>query len=183
MHQKWEHREDFDDFASANLQHLLTFATIAAGNQHDAWDLVQEALTRCGLNWRRVANYDDPTGYVQRIIINLNISRWRKVRRELLGGLDHGHELVEETSQTDLADLHEMLISALRALSPRQRAVIALRFLEDLSEAETARWMRCSIGTVKSQQSRALAHLRRELDLHPSSRPGASQQKEPTHEL
>lgn len=144
--------ESFDDFVRARLPHLLRFARALTGDDHAAADLVQDALERTLMRWSRVTS-DDPEGYVRRAMVNRSISVWRKTRRERLT------DTVPERQYAD--DGHDdELFAALRSLPPRQRAVIALRYFEDLTEAQTAAVLGCAVGTVKSQSSLAMAKLR-----------------------
>ena len=142
----------FDEFVHARLDSLLKFGRALTGSEHAAADLVQDALERVLPKWHRVST-ENPEGYIRRAMVNRNVSVWRKVRRERLTDVtpDQGHE----DTRRDL-DLWQ----ALAQLPERQRAVIALRYYEDLSEAEIARVLGCSPGTVKSQSSRGLARLR-----------------------
>lgn len=144
--------ESFDEFVRARLPQLLGFARALTGSEHAAADLVQDALERCLPRWSRIAS-DNPDAYVRRVIVNRNISVWRRLRRERLTDAtpDEGHL----DSGTDLD-----LWRAIARLPAQQRAVVALRYYEDLSEAEIARVLGCSPGTVKSQASRALTKLR-----------------------
>lgn len=145
--------ESFDDFVRARLPGLMRFGRALTGSDHAGADLVQDALEVALLRWARLST-GDPEAYIRTVMINRNISMWRRRRREHLttGVPDAGH-----------VDAHrdEELMDALRRLAPRQRAVIALRFLEDLSEARTAELLGCSVGTVKRQTSDAMARLRR----------------------
>jgi RNA polymerase sigma-70 factor (sigma-E family) len=157
-----ERRQVFDDFARARIPELLRFGHALTGSPHAAADLVQDALERTMLAWARVENQGDPEGYVRRIMVNRNISIWRRHRRETLV-----FEIPEDAGRRgagrpepvvrDLA-----LWDRIRALPPRQRTVIVLRYYEDMSEAQIAALMGSSVGTVKSQASRALAALRRD---------------------
>jgi RNA polymerase sigma-70 factor (sigma-E family) len=144
--------ESFDAFVRARLPHLLRFGRALTGSDHAAADLVQDALERTLMRWSKVTN-DDPEGYVRRAMVNRSISIWRKLRRERLT------DRMPNDSYHDPERDDELLI-ALRALPPRQRAVIALRYYEDLTESQTATVLGCSVGTVKSQSSLAMARLR-----------------------
>ena len=147
-------REAFDAFARARLTALLRFAHVLTGDPHQAADLVQDALERTALAWSRVVAKDDPERYVRRAIVNRHVSIWRRRRRE---------RLVADCPESSYvaADGHdEALWRELSALPPRQRAVVVLRFYEDLSERQVAEVLGCSVGTVKSQNAKALARLR-----------------------
>lgn len=155
--------EGFEDFAAAEIPRLLRLAVLITGNRHDAWDLVQETLVRVGSRWRRLDRTGDPHRYAERVLVNLNISRWRRLRHELVIPPREESARPGISSEQEQVELHSVLMPALRALAPRQRAVIALRYFAGLTEAETADRMGCSVGTVKSQHAKALAGLRRQL--------------------
>ncbi|MFL6060275.1 MAG: SigE family RNA polymerase sigma factor [Marmoricola sp.] len=142
----------FEAFVRARLQHLLRFGYVLTGSEHAAADLVQDALERSLLRWSRITS-DDPEGYVRRTMVNRSISVWRKLGRERVTD-----EVPVGTYRDPERD--EALLAALRRLPARQRAVIALRYYEDLTEARTAQVLGCSIGTVKSQSSLAMTRLR-----------------------
>jgi RNA polymerase sigma-70 factor (sigma-E family) len=149
-----DEQDAFDAFARGRMRELLRFAHVLTGDPHRAADLVQDALERTLLSWDRVVRKDDPVAYVRRTMVNRQVSVWRRLRRE---------HLVPQTPDTayggEPAFDHE-LWAALATLPPRQRAVLVLRYYEDLSEADTAAVLGCSVGTVKSQTSRALGRLR-----------------------
>ena len=142
----------FDDFVRARLAHLLRFGRALTGDEHRGADLVQDALERALPKWEGIRS-DDPEGYVRRIMVNRNISVWRGVRRERLT------DPVPDQAHHDL-ERDDALFDALRRLPARQRTVIALRYLADQTEAQTAAAMGCSLGTVKSQASAAMKTLR-----------------------
>lgn len=147
----------FDQFARARTAGLLRFAYVLCGDREKAADLVQDALERAALAWPRVVNRDDPEAYVRRIIVNRNVSIWRRTRRE---------RLVADTPEVtyESPDPHDARLWAeLATLPARQRAVLVLRFYEDLGVTETAAVLGCSVGTVKSTTSRGLARLRERL--------------------
>lgn len=150
---------DFADFVRMSLPGLLRYGHALTGNPHDAGDLVQTVLEKVGARWAAVLRKGDPLAYVRRSMANANTSRWRRRRREDLvaefpdGVAAAGHDRLE----------HEPLWQALRSLPPRQRAVVVLRFYDGLSEAEIARTLGVSAGTVKSQNSKAMATLRARL--------------------
>ncbi len=149
-----DEREAFDAFARGRMRELLRFAHVLTGDPHRAADLVQDALERTLLSWHRVERKDDPEAYVRRAIVNRHISVWRRTRREQLVAEtpDSGHD--------EPAGRDDELWTALAGLPPRQRAVIVLRYYEDLTEADTAAALGCSVGTVKSQAHKALTRLR-----------------------
>jgi RNA polymerase sigma-70 factor (sigma-E family) len=147
-------REAFDAFARARLRALLRFAHVLTGDPHQAADLVQDALERTALAWNRVENKDDPESYVRRAIVNRHVSIWRRRRRE------HLVRECPEASYVAAEGHDDALWRELATLPPRQRAVVVLRFYEDLSERQVADVLGCTVGTVKSQNAKALARLR-----------------------
>lgn len=152
----------FREWAGARVGALHRTAFLLCGDWHVAEDLVQEALTRAALHWRRIERVDHPDAYVRRILVNSANQHWRlrSTHERTAGRLpetcigDGSHERAAR----------EELLAALRALAPRQRAAIVLRYFEQLTEAETADALHCSVGTVKSQTSRGLGNLRRTLE-------------------
>jgi RNA polymerase sigma-70 factor (sigma-E family) len=149
--------DDFAEFVRAVLPGLLRYGHALTGNPHDAADLVQGVLERIGARWESVLRKTgDPVAYARRAMANAHVSRWRRTRRENLVA-----ELPDTTVvwQQDRFD-DEPLWAALRALPPRQRAVMVLRYYEDLSEAEIATTLGITKGTVKSQANKAMANLR-----------------------
>jgi RNA polymerase sigma-70 factor (sigma-E family) len=129
------------------------------GSAHEAEDLVQGALVKVMRRWRRV---DDPMAYLRRVMINHRTSVWRRFgAREVVTAIPPDRAVGDTTHTVD--DRH-VVLAALRLLPPRMRAVVALRYVADLSEADTAAALDCSVGTVKSQTSKALARLRETLE-------------------
>jgi len=156
---RWAATGDFDSFVRARHMALLRFAHALTSDPELAADLVQDALERTGLAWSRVRRRDDPEGYVRRIIVTRYVSWWRRMRRERLVAA------VPETAYENpsAGGPDETLWRLLATLPPKQRAVLVLRFYEDLTEVEVARVLDCTVGTVKSNGSRGLARLRRGL--------------------
>jgi RNA polymerase sigma-70 factor (sigma-E family) len=150
-------KEDFGEFVREALPGLLRYGHLLTGNPHDAADLVQTALERVGARWSSVVRKSgDPVAYTRRAMANSHVSRWRRVRKEsLVAELPDVGAAPERDRFED-----EPLWEALRGLPPRQRAVIVLRYYEELSEAEIADVLGVSRGTVKSQASKAMATLR-----------------------
>lgn len=154
--------EGFDDFVATRSPRLLRTAYLLTRDWALAEDLLQTALARTWEAWRRVNG--DPEPYVRRVIVNTYASLWRRRWRgemptaELPEGAGP-HAAMPADPHTGLEE-RDRLWRALGRLPRRQRAVLVLRYFEDLTEAETAEIMRCSVGTVKSQASRALAKLR-----------------------
>jgi len=145
----------FDAFVRARMPALLRFAHALTGDPHSAADLVQDALERTGVRWSKLRRTDDPEAYVRRAIVNGRTSRWRKLRRESLVDV-----VPEPRGRADPANHDPDLWRLLGTLPVRQRAVLVLRYYEDMSEEEIARTLGCAPGTVKSQASKALAKLR-----------------------
>lgn len=157
-----EQDEAFSDFVAARSRHLLQAAHLLTGDRHRAEDLLQTALTRAYLRWDRIVD-EDPEGYVRRTMVNAHIDWWRRKpwREQATGELPE----LEVPDSTAGHATRESLLRALAGLSRQQRAVVVLRYFEDLSEAEIARTLGCSPGTVKSAASRAMAKLRAHPDL------------------
>jgi RNA polymerase sigma-70 factor (sigma-E family) len=149
-------RPEFAEFVAARSPALLRTARLLAGDWAAAEDLLQDALAICWRRWSRIDGNPEP--YVHRVLVNTYLARRRRFwnRERPTGELP-------ETPVDDVSErvvVHEQVEAALRALTPRQRAVVVLRYYEDLTEAETARVLGVSVGTVKSQTSKALARLR-----------------------
>ncbi|WP_309222749.1 SigE family RNA polymerase sigma factor [Micromonospora sp. CP22] len=153
--------EEFRDFVAARSGALLRTAYLLTGDWGTAEDLVQTALTKTYLAWKRLGGIEAIEPYARRVMVNTSTSWWR--RRW------HGErptEVLPEHAAVDEIDQQldrDVLWRHLRALPARQRAVLVLRFYEDMSEAQTAALLEISPGTVKSQTSRALATLRRRI--------------------
>jgi len=151
----------FEDFVHARSTSLLRTAYLLAGqNRAEAEDLLQLALERAYRNWDRVCRANEPEGYVRAILATTSADRWRRVARRAEQPLFAAGAGPAVPDQTAAIDDHDYLMRALARLAPRQRAVLVLRYLDDLSEVETARMLGCSVGSVKSQAARGLARLR-----------------------
>ena len=145
---------DFEEFVVARRDALLRTAYLLTGNRADAEDLVQSALIKVVPKWSRIQ--DRPEGYIRQVLARESVNRWRGRRwREV------PTEVLPEPMHRD-ADLADRiaLLEDLRSLSPQQRAVLVLRYFNDLTEADTATALGISVGTVKSHTRDALARLR-----------------------
>jgi RNA polymerase sigma-70 factor (sigma-E family) len=144
----------------SELNRLLGLAYAVSGDRSTAEDIVAEAVVRVWARWRR-ADIDDLPAYLRRAVVNEVIGRGRRrVRRERRQALV---PVRAESPIEDPADDRHVLWEALRALPVDQRAAIALRYLTDLSEAQTADALGVPVGTVKSRVARGLAQLRVQL--------------------
>ncbi|HVE64826.1 MAG TPA: SigE family RNA polymerase sigma factor [Mycobacteriales bacterium] len=152
-------REEFRDFVAARSPALLRTAYLMTGQRQDAEDLLQTSLAKTLVAWRRVRSADNPEAYVRRLMLNTRTSLWRRHRHEA-GPVADPPDRPDSADHYGDADLHDALWAALATLGRRQRAVLVLRYYEGLSEAEIADALGVSVGTVKSQASRALAALR-----------------------
>jgi RNA polymerase sigma-70 factor (sigma-E family) len=146
----------FDEFVGARSRALLRTAYLLTHDHALAEDLLQTALAKAWFSWGRIEG--DPEPYVRRILVNTYASWWR---RKWNG--EQPAETMPEPAPEGGADEHAEptdLWAAMRRLPRRMRAVVVLRYFEDLTEAQTAELLGCSVGTVKSQTSKALAKLR-----------------------
>jgi RNA polymerase sigma-70 factor (sigma-E family) len=148
---------EFADYMAARQPGLLRTAYLLSGDRHTAEDLVQTALAKLYLSWDKVQRRESIDGYVRRILVNEHNSLWRRAwkRQETTVSQFPDRPAAEAPAGRD-ADLWAFV----QTLPRRQRAVVVLRFYEELTEAETAAALGVSVGTVKSQTSRALAALR-----------------------
>ena len=149
--------EDFSAFAASRWPGLVRLAFGLTGDRWAAEDIAQVALARAYVAWRRVSRADDPDAYLRRILVKPSNRRFRRHRVAEQSG-DPPESAVE--GPADLVGERAALLAALRQLPPRQRAVVVLRYWEDLTDAQIAAALGCSPGTVRSQLSRALAKLR-----------------------
>jgi RNA polymerase sigma-70 factor (sigma-E family) len=150
---------DLESFLAERGGPLLRTAVLLAGSKEAGEDLLQAALERLLKHWRSI--HGSPEGYLRRTLYNLAADGWRResVWRRQLRLLRHGTDpVVADPAVT--VDLRDALVRLLMQLPPRQRAVIVARYWEELSEAETAAVLGCSVGTVKSQTWRAVRRLR-----------------------
>jgi RNA polymerase sigma-70 factor (sigma-E family) len=152
-------KRDFDGLATLVAERgnaLLATAVLLAGSRAAGEDLLQAALERLMRSWGRVR--EDREGYLRRTMYNLAVDDWRRRRRrpEVLAAV----EPAGQPDGTDTLALRQALVAALAKLPPRQRAVLVLRYWEQLSEAEAAKVLGCSVGTIKSTASRGLSRLR-----------------------
>lgn len=172
----------FEEFVAAASSRLFTMALLLAGHRRaEAEDLLQDVLERAYRRWGTIIRNGSPDAYVRQMMTNAAVDQWRRARHrnEEPLVLESAGSAVRDQAQ-DIAD-RDMLLRVLAQLPPRQRAVLVLRYFEDLSEAQTATILGCTIGAVKSQASRALVRLRQITvalgsegapDAQPSSRRG-----------
>ena len=152
--------DEFHAFVAGRWHALVRTGYLLTGDHHAAEDLVQSALVRTHRRWDHIERKEAVEAYVIRTMINLQCNHWRRRRvgerlygevpEQPVGGRDHASAF----------HLRDELWSALQALPTRMRAVLVLRYFEDLSEVETADLLGCAVGTVKSQASRGLERLR-----------------------
>jgi RNA polymerase sigma-70 factor (sigma-E family) len=171
--------EEFRDFMHGRWPAMVRLAYALTGDQGHAEDVAQTAFARAYASWPKVRRTGNPEAYVRRIVINENLNRFRKhrvaerltdtlpdsVAGALSGPLAGSLAAAGAVDATRQYDDRSALIAALQRLGPRQRAVIVLRYWLDLTEAEIAAALGCSVGTVKSQAARALATLRQSAEL------------------
>jgi len=172
-------REAFEQFARDRSAHLLRLALMLSGwNEAAAQDLLQTALERAyGRRWLLFRDEASAEPYVRRVLVNAAIDWRRALRRRQEHPLDAANRLSLQDA-TALVDDRDLLLRALSALPPRQRAVLVLRYWEGLSDAEIAATMNCAVGTVRSQASRALVRLRQQAGPDPAGSVNHSQMGE-----
>jgi RNA polymerase sigma-70 factor (sigma-E family) len=152
------HDDDFASFVSTRSGPLLRLAVGLAGSRPAGEDLLQAALTRAYLSWSKVRGAGDPDAYVRRIVVNSHISvlRRRRVREELQSDVAD----VVGTAPSYGIDDRDALWTALARLGRRQRAIVLLRYYEDMADEQIADLLGCRPATVRSQAMRALAALK-----------------------
>ena len=152
-----EHHATFEAFVAARSDDLLRVAHLLTGDRGHAEDLLQTALLKAYRHWGRIAG-EDPYPYVRKVLVT-SAASWRRRRttQEIVALPAH------DPPESDLSDAfgeRDAMATALATLPPRMRAVLVLRYGEDLGEAATAAALGCSVNTVKSQTTRGLARLR-----------------------
>jgi RNA polymerase sigma-70 factor (sigma-E family) len=147
------------EFVTGRWPALFRLSYLLTGSEHAAEDLLQSVLAKAYASWSRIDRLDSPEGYVRRMLVNGAISAGRRAwrREQPMDRLPEAPVDGREGRVDDRTDLWPMV----RQLPARQRAVVVLRYYEDLTEAEIARVLGCAPGTVKSQASDALRSLRR----------------------
>jgi RNA polymerase sigma-70 factor (sigma-E family) len=152
--------QQFWQFVASRRQHLVRTAYLLTGDHGHAEDFVQDALIRAHRYWRRIERADQPEVYVRRIVVNLANSWWRRALRHRTHVAWQTPDQPDEHDDHAAVDREDELWRALAVLPAGMRAVIVLRYYEELTEAETAALLGKSLGTVKSQASRGLARMR-----------------------
>lgn len=151
---------DFDDWVAARGPALLRLAYVLTGSLADAEDVVQDALSRALPRWARICQADDVDAYVRRMVVNANVSRWRKFRRKEVPVAAPTDAVAPVGVPTEEQD---RLWRACLGLPADQRTAVVLRFYEDLEYAEIAALTGVREGSVRSRVSRGIATLRLEL--------------------
>ncbi|MCC5576138.1 SigE family RNA polymerase sigma factor [Microtetraspora sp. AC03309] len=153
-----DHNDSFREFMAAHQRSLMRTAYLLTGDAHLAEDLLQSVLIKVLGRWPKLANVASPQAYARKALVNQYIS-WRR-RLVRTAELPSAEPPERSHSSEESTIVRLAMRQALAQLPPRQRAVIVLRYYEDLTEHETAKLLNCSIGTVKSQAHHALARLR-----------------------
>ncbi len=150
-------RLEFSDFMAARWAPLYRTAYLLTGNRHEAEDLLQGVLARTCARWDSIRDHGTAEAYVRRAMVNQMARQWPRRRREVPTEVlpDAGH-----AGGLDVSADHLALWEEIRRLPPRMRATLVLRYVEDLTEADTAQALGCSVGSVKSQTHHALKRLR-----------------------
>ncbi|MEU0986117.1 SigE family RNA polymerase sigma factor [Streptomyces sp. NPDC005953] len=149
---------DFEAFVAARGPRLLRMAWLLTGDAHLAEDLLQTVLAKVWPNWSKISR-EHPEAYIRKALVHTHASWWRRRWR---GEVPHG-DLPDSVTAIDAyanVDLEQSLAMAIRSLPVRQRAIVVLRYFEDMSVEDTAATLGCATGTVKSQSSKALRTLR-----------------------
>jgi RNA polymerase sigma-70 factor (sigma-E family) len=154
--QSWE--QEYVDYVTARLPSLRRLGYLLCGDEHGADDLVQQTITALYVHWRRASAADNIDAYVRQMLVRAFLDEkrrpWSRVRLT--------DAPPERPDQADAGTEDRIVLqAALQQVPPRQRAVLVLRFLDDLSVSEVAALLHCSEGTVKSQTAHGLATLRR----------------------
>jgi RNA polymerase sigma-70 factor (sigma-E family) len=151
--------DEFTAFAEAASPGLMATAFLLCGNWHSAQDLTQTTLARVFAAWRRISNQDAVHAYARRTLLNAYFVECRRTRRGEILTADAG-DLERRPAEVHTPEVRLALMAALATLPPKARAVVVLRYWEDLSIEQVASLLACTPGNVKSQSSRALDKLR-----------------------
>jgi RNA polymerase sigma-70 factor (sigma-E family) len=154
-----EREADFTAYVRARQGSFARFAYLLTGDPHNAEDLVQSALAKVYGHWDRVSTVESPDAYVRKVMVNEHTSWWRRQWRHRERTDSELIRVIEPAAMPDVTHDGD-LWAQVQSLAPQQRAAVVLRFYEDLSEAQTAEILGCSVGTVKSHTSRAISSLR-----------------------
>lgn len=153
--------DDFETWARARSAALVRSAYLLTADAQLAEDLVQETLVRVADHWGRISRSGEPDAWARRTMHRLAIDRWRRRRTRPAEALAEIPETASPAADESEAVVRRLVLTeALRRLTPRQRAVLSLRFYDDLTEVQTADVLGCSVSTVKSQTRHALQRLR-----------------------
>jgi RNA polymerase sigma-70 factor (sigma-E family) len=150
---------DFGAFVAASARRLLRSAYLITGDLTEAEDLLQTALERAYPRWPSIRQKDAPEAYVRKILVTAAIDAGRR-RRFFSTPLTESQLPGVPDPAVEGLPGRAALLASMRTLPAGQRAVLVLRYFDDLTEAETARALGCTVGTVKSQHARAMARLR-----------------------
>lgn len=153
---------EYEEFVTATWGRMVRYAHAITGSRTDAEDAVQTAYAKAYSSWRRVQRADHPEAYVRRMVTNEVANGWRRRWRHVEHSTDQVPDVVAPSHDDDVADA-DLVWRSLQRLTPRQRAVLVLRYYEDLSERDIAETLGISPGTVKSRASHALKALRHHL--------------------
>lgn len=151
-------RQEFDAFATAAATRLYRTAYLMVGDHHQAEDVVQDVLARLYVAWPRI--HGDPHGYAYRAMANAAANQRRWANRHPEQALPDAEPGSRLPAFDDEVAIHGTVVAALRQLPAQQRVIVVLRYYVDLTEAQTATALSISVGTVKSQHSRAMSRLR-----------------------
>ena len=162
----------FAEFVTREWSRLVRVAYLLTGDLGRAEDLVQQALVKVHRHWARVHREGSPYAYTRAAVANESTSWWR--RRRVAEDLGEVPVSADRADAYAVVDSRDALVRALHTLPPRMRAVIVLRYYDDLSERETAEALGMSVGSVKSQTSRGLDRLRTAM-AEPSTPPSTLQ--------
>jgi RNA polymerase sigma-70 factor (sigma-E family) len=154
------HADDFGAYVRATERQHKRLAFLLTGDLHEAEDLLQASYAKMYPHWNKVRTYDVPDAYLRRVMVSVRTSWWRRSRNREWSVADVPEGTSHVTDPAGSVIDSQALLIALRKLPDRQRAAVVLRHWCDLSEADTAAAMGCSLGTVKSSTSKGLAQLR-----------------------
>jgi RNA polymerase sigma-70 factor, ECF subfamily len=153
--------EEFSELYQRSRERLAGQLYALTGDEHGAFDLVEEAFVRTWAKWDRIADYDDPEAFVRRVAFNLAKNQWRRVRRTLLR-----RSPPDRTTPATDSSSHQDLVAALMTLSTHEREAIVLHYIADRPVDQIAAEMRVPAGTVKSWLSRGRSRLAERLSVN-----------------